>query len=99
MQCVRIAYIDSRATKTPVQNAYVLINCELGAEKGVVDALRNIPGVAEAHPVYGMHDIVAKVTSDTIEGLNEIITWQIRRIPKVRSTVTMIMVESHAKAG
>jgi hypothetical protein len=97
MQCVRTAYINSRVAKISMQSAYVLINCELGAEKGVVDALRNISGVAEVHSVYGIYDIVVKVASDTTEGLNKIITWQIRRIPKVRSTVTMIVIESHAK--
>jgi DNA-binding Lrp family transcriptional regulator len=43
--------------------------------------------------VYGVYDIVAKVSADTMDKLKEIVTWKIRRLDKVRSTLTMIVVE------
>jgi len=49
--------------------------------------------VIEASIVYGVYDIVAKVEADTMEELKQTVTWKIRRLGKVRSTLTMICVE------
>ena len=51
-------------------------------------------GVEEASAVYGVYDIVARVKADTMDKLKEIVTWRIRRLDKVRSTLTMIVVEN-----
>jgi DNA-binding Lrp family transcriptional regulator len=36
---------------------------------------------------------VAKVEAESMDKLKEIVTWKIRRLDKVRSTLTMIVVE------
>ncbi|MCS7095638.1 MAG: Lrp/AsnC ligand binding domain-containing protein [Candidatus Bathyarchaeota archaeon] len=77
--------------------AFVLINTEIGSETEVVKELRKIEGVEEAYPVYGVYDIVAKVSADTMDKLKEIVTWRIRRLDKVRSTLTMIIIEEQTK--
>lgn len=77
--------------------AFVLINTEIGSESEVVKELRKIEGVEEAYPVYGVYDIVAKVSAETMDKLKEIVTWRIRRLDKVRSTLTMIIIEEQAK--
>jgi len=74
--------------------AYVLINCELGSEEQIIDELKHISGVKEIHGTFGAYDILAKVESDTVEKLRETITWEIRKIPKIRSTLTLIGIES-----
>ncbi len=74
--------------------AIVLINTDIGTEEEVLSILEEIEGVTEAHIVYGVYDIVTKVRADTTEALKEIISSKIRKIPKVRSTLTMIVVES-----
>ncbi len=73
--------------------AIVLINTDIGAEEEVMNALGTIEGVTEAYIVYGVYDIVAKVKAPTTEALKEIISSKIRKIPNVRSTLTMIVVE------
>ena len=73
--------------------AFVLINTEIGAEAEVLKSLKNVEGIMEAHAVYGVYDIIAKVTADTMDKLKEIVTWNVRRLDKVRSTLTMIVVE------
>ena len=55
--------------------------------------LQNIEGVEEAYSVYGVYDVVAKIEADSMDKLKEIITWRIRRLNKVRSTLTMIVIE------
>ncbi len=73
--------------------AYVLINCDLGSEESIINEIRKIAGVEEIHGVYGVYDVIVKVKADDMEKLREIITWRIRRIEKVRSTLTMIVIE------
>jgi len=73
--------------------AFVLINAELGAEDALIKELKSIENVAEVYVVYGVYDIVAKIESDTMEKVKETITWKIRRLEHVRSTLTMIVVE------
>jgi DNA-binding Lrp family transcriptional regulator len=74
--------------------AYVLINVEVGAETEVLEKLKKVRGVEEAHLVYGVYDIVAKIKAESMEDLKELVTWEIRRIDKVMSTLTMVVVES-----
>ena len=76
--------------------AFVLINTEIGSEAEVLKQLKEVEGVAEANAVYGVYDIIARVTADTIDKLKEIVTWKVRRLDKVRSTLTMIVVEEPA---
>ena len=73
--------------------AFVLINSEIGAEDQVLEELKKIPNVKEAYIVYGVYDIIAKVEAENMEKLKEVVTWQIRRLDKVRSTLTMIVLE------
>ena len=73
--------------------AFVLINTELGSEKEVLDELRKIDAVEESYRVYGVYDIIAKVSADTMDNLKEIVTWKVRLINKLRTTLTMILIE------
>jgi len=73
--------------------AFVLINTEIGSEANVLGTLKKVEGVDEAFAVYGVYDIIARVKADTMDKLKEIVTWRIRRLDKVRSTLTMIVVE------
>jgi len=74
--------------------AFVLINSEIGAEDEVLNALKKVEGVEEAYVVYGVYDIVAKIRAESMDKLREIVTWKIRRLNRVRSTLTMVVVES-----
>lgn len=71
----------------------MLINADLGAEEELVSELKKITNVTEVYVVYGVYDLIAKVEADTMEKVKETITWHIRRLEKVRSTLTMIVVE------
>ena len=73
--------------------AFVLINTEIGSESEVLAALKKIEAVDEAYMVYGVYDVVAKVKANTMDRLKEIVTWNVRRLDKVRSTLTMMVIE------
>jgi len=73
--------------------AFVLINSELGKEENILKELRGIENISEAHFVYGVYDIIAKVEAESMEKLKEIVTFKIRRLSDVRSTLTMTVAE------
>ena len=73
--------------------AYVLINVESGAEEDVVRELKKIDEVEEAYFSYGVYDIIAKVKADSMEKLKDTVTRKIRTLGRVRSTLTLIMME------
>ncbi len=73
--------------------AFVLINVESGAEEEVVGQLKTIEGVEEAYFSYGVYDIITKVKADSMEKLKEMVTKRIRTLNRVRSTLTLIMME------
>ena len=73
--------------------AYILINCELGSEELIIQQLKNIDGISEARGTFGAYDILVKIESPTVETLREIITWKLRKIDQIRSTLTLMGIE------
>ncbi len=73
--------------------AYVLINCELGYEEQIIEELKDLPDIKEVNGTFGAYDILAKVESDEPNTLKETITWKIRKIGRVRSTLTLMGIE------
>ncbi len=73
--------------------AYVLINCELGSEELIIDELKHISDVKEIHGTFGAYDILAKVESYGVKKLRETIMWKIRKINKVKSTLTLMGID------
>ena len=73
--------------------SYVLINCEIGAEVSIISQLKEIDLVKEVHGTFGAYDVLGVVEADTVEALRETITWKIRKIEKIRSTLTLMAIE------
>ena len=73
--------------------AYVLINCDLGYEEQIIEELKHISDVKEVHGVFGAYDILAKVESANVETLRKTMLGKIRRIDRVRSTLTLMGIE------
>lgn len=73
--------------------AYVLINCELGSEQAVIDQIKSMEGVKEIKGVFGAYDILTKLETPSVENLRETITWKIRKIDRIRSTLTLMGIE------
>ncbi len=73
--------------------AFVLLNVETGSEDNVLKQLKKIGLVEEAYVSYGVYDLIIKVKADTMEDLKEVVTYKIRKIDQVRSTLTLIMME------
>jgi DNA-binding Lrp family transcriptional regulator len=81
-----------------MKKAYVLINCELGKEEETLSELRALDSIKEAHGTFGAYDIMVEISSDDAESLRKEITWKIRKIPSIYSTLTLTSVEDTIKA-
>ncbi len=81
-----------------VPTAYVLLNSDLSSDESIIKEVKEIlskeQGIKyEIQGVYGVYDIVLKLISDDADNLRSIITNKIRRISKVQSTLTMMVIE------
>ena len=78
--------------------AYVLLNSDLGSDETIISKVKEILDSEqnikyEVQGVYGVYDIVLKITSDNTDLLRSVITNKIRKIEKVQSTLTMMVIE------
>jgi DNA-binding Lrp family transcriptional regulator len=72
-------------------SAIIILNTEIGKENEVAENVSSIPGVLSSNVVYGVYDIVAKISAESNELLESLITNRIRQVPFVRSTLTLII--------
>ena len=72
-----------------MEKAYILIGCELGAENEIVEKIKHMEKVKDARVVYGDYDIVVEAEAGTDAQLDNLITKKIRKMEKVRSTMTL----------
>ena len=75
---------------------YVLILNESGAENSILSNLKRIENVKEAYGAFGAYDIITKLQDDNLQDIEKSISKQIRRIPKIRSTLTLPVYEKNS---
>ncbi len=78
------------STQESVTIAYVLIKSDLGAEENVKEQLEKLEQVQQVERTFGGYDMVVKMESEHIEKIRETITWNIKKLDKVRSTLTLV---------
>ena len=80
-----------------VPTAYVLLNSDLGSDESIIEDIKRILATEdvdyEVQGVYGVYDIVLKLSSNDAEKLRTIITNKVRKIGKIQSTLTMMVIE------
>ena len=80
-----------------VPTAYVLLNSDLGSDESIIEDIKRILATEdieyEVQGVYGVYDIVLKLSSKDAEKLRGIITNKVRKIGKIQSTLTMMVIE------
>jgi DNA-binding Lrp family transcriptional regulator len=74
------------------------LNSDLGSDQEIITKIKEILAVEkglkyEVQGVYGIYDIVVKLESDNADHLRSVITNKIRKIDKVQSTLTMMVIE------
>ncbi|AJZ75977.1 Lrp/AsnC ligand binding domain-containing protein [Candidatus Nitrosotenuis cloacae] len=82
--------------------AFILLNSDLGSDQEIITKIKEMLAVEkgikfEVQGVYGIYDIVVKIEADNSDHLRNIITSKIRKIDKVQSTLTMMVIEEQEK--
>jgi len=83
--------------------SFVLINSNLGTDTEIITKIKDMLADQkdvefEIHGVYGVYDIIVKLSSDNSEKLRSIVTNDIRKIENVQSTLTMMVIEQQEKS-
>ena len=71
-------------------DAYVMLNCELGAESEVIEQLKELEQVVDVFETIGTHDMMVKLQAENFEKIREIVSWNIQKLKNVRATSTLI---------
>jgi DNA-binding Lrp family transcriptional regulator len=74
-------------------SAVVLVNTDLGSQEKVLESLKKVEGVQEAHALYGVYDLLIKVKAKSIEILKDVIKSRIKQVKGVSSSLTLMVVE------
>lgn len=82
--------------------AFILLNSDLGSDQEIITKIKDILSVEkglkyEVQGVYGIYDIVVKIESENADHLRSVITNKIRKIEKVQSTLTMMVIEEQER--
>ena len=72
-----------------MEKAYILISCEIGTENELANNLGSIEEIKNILVTYGDYDIVAEAETETSEQMDLLITSEIRKLQKIRSTITL----------
>ena len=77
-----------------MHKGFVLLNCDLGAEEFIVDELKKISQVSQAYVTFGAYDVIAEINTDSQENFDETVSFKIRRLTRVVSTMTLNVISS-----
>lgn len=76
-------------------SAVVLVNTDLGSQDKVLESLKQVEGVEEAHALYGVYDLLIKVKAKSVDKLKEVIKSHIKQVKGVTSSLTLMVLEEH----
>ena len=74
--------------------AYVVMNCKIGSETGIIESLKQVKGVKEVHGILGLYDLIAQIELESEDAIRDTVTNTIRKIPNIHSTMTLTRSES-----
>ena len=83
--------------------SYVLINSDLGKDVEIIAKIKEMLAQRndvklEIQGVYGVYDIILKLSAGDSAKLRSIVTDDIRKIENVQSTLTMMVIEQQEKS-
>ncbi len=71
--------------------AYVLFKVSSGTEREVAQKLIEFEEVVQADIVFGEYDVIARLSIDDLNELQDFVSERIRTVPNVLVTSTMII--------
>lgn len=74
--------------------AYILIKVKTGRTKDVLQALKKLAGVEQAHSCFGQPDIFLFISTHDERSLSDVVITKIHQIEGVEETDTHIVADS-----
>ena len=71
-----------------MHKGFILLNCDLGAEEYIVDELKQMQDISNAHLTFGAYDVIAEIQTENQEEFEKVIA-AIRKLSRVVSTMTL----------
>ena len=59
----------------------------------MIEIIRKVQEVIEVYRVFGVYDIIVRISANNMETLKEIITWKVKKLNKVHSVSSMVVTE------
>ncbi len=75
-------------------SALVLVNTDIDSHNEVLESLKLVEGVEEAHSLYGVYDLLLKIKAISIDKLKEIIRYRIKQASGVTNALTLMIVDN-----
>jgi len=72
-----------------MEQAYILIVCEIGTEYDLSSKLRDLDEIKNVMITYGDYDIVIEAETDDATKMDDLIITKIRKLEKIRTTITL----------
>ncbi|OAI46215.1 hypothetical protein AYO43_01425 [Nitrospira sp. SCGC AG-212-E16] len=74
--------------------AYILIKVKAGRTKDVLQALKRLAGVEQAHSCFGRPDIIMFITVGDERALSDVVITKIHQVEGVEETDTHIVADT-----
>ncbi len=71
-----------------MHKGFILLNCDLGAEEYIVDELKQMKDIINAHLTFGAYDVIAEIKTESQDEFEKVIAT-IRKLSRVVSTMTL----------
>jgi len=70
-------------------SAYLLIKAKKDHKQDLMESLKQIKELIEINETVGVYNIVAKIKSNDVEKLRDIVLWKIRILDSVKSVLVI----------
>ena len=76
-----------------MHTGFILLNCDLGAEEYIVEELKQMPNIKNAHLTFGAYDVIVEVNTENQQTFDKTVAG-IRKLSRVESTMTLSVINS-----
>ncbi len=76
-----------------MHSGFILLNCDLGAEEYIVEELKQMPNIKNAHLTFGAYDVIVEVNTENQQTFDRTVA-EIRKLSRVESTMTLSVINS-----
>ena len=89
---VKTTNVENEVLEKHMAQAFVIIHCNRSNEKKIIQSLNDIAEIIETNVLVGSYEILSKIVAPTYNDISAIISNKIRKLPGIKSTITLNVV-------